>query len=626
MPDSPTAAFISYSREDSEFALRLAQDLRAAGASVWIDQLDIHPGKPWDNAIEDALQNSPQMLAVLSPTSVRSENVRDEISYALRQGKIVVPVLYMDCVIPLRLERKQYIDFRSDYARGLAALLHHLRIEHPNQSVLDKAAGDEAIRRAAWQAREAEARRLAGLKEQERLEDSARQKEVAERATIEEAERRAQEEADRKAREAAEQKAREDAAHKAAETEARRRAAEERKRREQEQEAQRQKEDAARKARDEAERKARETAERNARTGDQGTAIPLLLSLFQPKVIAAAVAVCIAILAVVAWSHWSLYAGVKWIPLTSGITNSLNSVTTSLDGRTVFACGATSPFLGSSDGGVTWESHEKNSNANCQALFITADGSTIWTTGFSLKLLESTNGGVTWTTASLPAADSKSSPAEETFQIALEQFFEDEVEAVYSTPNGERLWAAAGGGSLFGSSDSGAAFSTLTSGTTSSLYSIAGTSDSGFLVAVGAGGTILVSSGDAAGVRWSTADSGTQSSLRSVFVAADAKLLCAVGDSGTVRISTDKGITWTAGQSGVGASLHGVFGTSDGKHLWAVGTSGIIIQSDDSGATWKLRTSGTNFSLNAIFGTGDGKLLYVAGDNGTILQSKSGFH
>lgn len=30
--------FISYSREDSEFALKLAQDLRAAGAHIWMDQ------------------------------------------------------------------------------------------------------------------------------------------------------------------------------------------------------------------------------------------------------------------------------------------------------------------------------------------------------------------------------------------------------------------------------------------------------------------------------------------------------------------------------------------------------------------------------------------------------------
>ena len=40
--DAP-AAFFSYSREDLEFALRLAEDLKAA-ANVWIDQLDIEPG------------------------------------------------------------------------------------------------------------------------------------------------------------------------------------------------------------------------------------------------------------------------------------------------------------------------------------------------------------------------------------------------------------------------------------------------------------------------------------------------------------------------------------------------------------------------------------------------------
>ena len=70
--------------------------------------------------------------------------MRDEIAYALKQGKIIIPVLYLDCVVPLRLERKQHIDFRTDYARGLSALLDHLRIEHPDQSVLDQAAKDEA--------------------------------------------------------------------------------------------------------------------------------------------------------------------------------------------------------------------------------------------------------------------------------------------------------------------------------------------------------------------------------------------------------------------------------------------------------------------------------------------------
>jgi TPR repeat protein len=157
------SAFISYSREDSEFALRLAKDLKAAGAQVWLDQIDIKPGRSWDNAVEDALLESPQMLVVLSPSAARSENVRNEISFALEQGKIVVPVLYRDCVVPLRLQRTQRIDFRADYALGLASLLDQLRVEQPNQDVLDKAAEDDAQRQAAWQAREAEAQRLRDL-------------------------------------------------------------------------------------------------------------------------------------------------------------------------------------------------------------------------------------------------------------------------------------------------------------------------------------------------------------------------------------------------------------------------------------------------------------------------------
>jgi len=70
---SATATFFSYCREDSDFALRLAEDLKAAGADVWIDQLDIAPGQEWDNAIEDAVVQCPRMLLILSVASVKSD-------------------------------------------------------------------------------------------------------------------------------------------------------------------------------------------------------------------------------------------------------------------------------------------------------------------------------------------------------------------------------------------------------------------------------------------------------------------------------------------------------------------------------------------------------------------------
>jgi len=40
--------FISYSRQDAEFALQLGRDLREAGVHLWIDQLDIPPGGRWE--------------------------------------------------------------------------------------------------------------------------------------------------------------------------------------------------------------------------------------------------------------------------------------------------------------------------------------------------------------------------------------------------------------------------------------------------------------------------------------------------------------------------------------------------------------------------------------------------
>ena len=123
--DVPTA-FFSYCHEDSDFALRLAGDLKAAGANVWLDQLDIVPGQRWDRAVENALINCSRMLVILSPSSVDSTNVMDEVSFALEEKKAIIPVIHKDCKVPFRLRRVQYVDFRQDYARGLRELLKTL--------------------------------------------------------------------------------------------------------------------------------------------------------------------------------------------------------------------------------------------------------------------------------------------------------------------------------------------------------------------------------------------------------------------------------------------------------------------------------------------------------------------
>lgn len=121
--------FISYSRADSEFAKRLDHDLDNAGFNSFLDQNDIPPGVPWDDAIQKALVASTTVVVVLSPESVASGNVLDEIGYALRADKRVIPVRLKPCETPLRINRIQYADFTVSYDAGLTQLITALKGE-----------------------------------------------------------------------------------------------------------------------------------------------------------------------------------------------------------------------------------------------------------------------------------------------------------------------------------------------------------------------------------------------------------------------------------------------------------------------------------------------------------------
>jgi CheY-like chemotaxis protein len=111
--------------------------LRAGGAELWIDQLDISPGQHWDNAIETALKNCPAFLVILSPRSVGSRNVLDEVHYALEEGKKILPVMYESCELPFRLRRLQYIDFTRNYEASLNACLAHVSTLFGGDEVLE---------------------------------------------------------------------------------------------------------------------------------------------------------------------------------------------------------------------------------------------------------------------------------------------------------------------------------------------------------------------------------------------------------------------------------------------------------------------------------------------------------
>jgi len=132
--------FFSYSRVDgSDFSLRLAQDLKNSGFNVWIDQQDIRAGTEWDLEIEKALETCDCLLFIESEKSVVSNNVLDEVYYALDHRKKVIPVIYHDSKTPYRLQRLQHVDFSKDYNEGLAALIRELKGDSQSSFVSDPA-------------------------------------------------------------------------------------------------------------------------------------------------------------------------------------------------------------------------------------------------------------------------------------------------------------------------------------------------------------------------------------------------------------------------------------------------------------------------------------------------------
>lgn len=122
--------FISYGRQDAmEFAHKLAIDLEhKANRQVWLDMKSIEIGGMFEVRIEEGIRSSSLVLAVMTPHSLREESIcRDEVVFALNEGKAVVPIQTgSDVKPPLLLARRNWIDFSADYEEGFHSLLRFL--------------------------------------------------------------------------------------------------------------------------------------------------------------------------------------------------------------------------------------------------------------------------------------------------------------------------------------------------------------------------------------------------------------------------------------------------------------------------------------------------------------------
>jgi hypothetical protein len=114
--------FISYKREDQQFAERLRDSLRAWGYRTWIDIENIEKGAYWPDEIDEGLATADVVVGVISPDALQSRNVKNEWDWALTNGKRLLLVLFRTATLPHRYVSLNYIDFTHSEQRGLDQL------------------------------------------------------------------------------------------------------------------------------------------------------------------------------------------------------------------------------------------------------------------------------------------------------------------------------------------------------------------------------------------------------------------------------------------------------------------------------------------------------------------------
>jgi hypothetical protein len=135
MSDTKPRVFISHTSKDKPFVEQLAWSLRRFRIDVWYDEWEIAVGDSIVEKIFAGLDASDTLIVVMSPESVTSRWVNEELSVAvmrrLSEASIrILPVLIETCDIPTALRHIRYADFRDNHEEGLFRVMDSLAPGH----------------------------------------------------------------------------------------------------------------------------------------------------------------------------------------------------------------------------------------------------------------------------------------------------------------------------------------------------------------------------------------------------------------------------------------------------------------------------------------------------------------
>ncbi len=114
--------FISYAKEDINYAEKLYEYLLSKNYNPWLDKKKLNVGQNWEFYIQDALHKADFIILLLSKKSVNKRGyVQREFKKALyyceeklESDIFIIPIKIDDCEVPMNLNKFQWVEYDNN--------------------------------------------------------------------------------------------------------------------------------------------------------------------------------------------------------------------------------------------------------------------------------------------------------------------------------------------------------------------------------------------------------------------------------------------------------------------------------------------------------------------------------
>jgi hypothetical protein len=119
--------FISHDHDDADFAELLKLKLEKEGIDSWLDTERLKIGQDWREEIDQGIEESIAVIAVMTPEARKSEYVTYEWAFAWGKGKKIFPIMLKMTQLHPRLESLQYLNFTNHSTRPWDELIDSIK-------------------------------------------------------------------------------------------------------------------------------------------------------------------------------------------------------------------------------------------------------------------------------------------------------------------------------------------------------------------------------------------------------------------------------------------------------------------------------------------------------------------